>query len=311
MNPNTENVPASVLQRLRNRAKVEGRSFDELLHQYANERFLFRLSVSQYKRRLILKGGCLLLYWIGTTPRPTKDCDFLGLFSNNPEETANVLRGICNQPVDDDDGISFDAASLRTFTIDDDSEYAGIRLTFAGYLGRTRISMQVDIGFGDEQPSGTISVDFPTLLGHPAPNVFIYSREAMIAEKFEAMVRLGTINSRMKDFFDAWFLSQSFDFDGVELAGSIKTTFTRRGTSIEATPICFTDTFFNDPRKAQQWRAFLRTGKLKNAPPALPDAMAEVIRFLQPVSEALASGAEFEGHWPQKGPWNIASASFV
>jgi len=147
------------------------------------------------------------------------------------------------------------------------------------------------------------SRDYPTLLDLPAPRLLGYSRESAIAEKFEAMVKLGTLNSRMKDFFDIWLLSRQFEFDGRILSDAVRKTFTHRWTEIPASPVALTEVFSEDPAKLSQWRAFARKSRMPAIPESLRDVVGSLALFLGPVTEALSRQDAFHRNWSPPGPW--------
>jgi hypothetical protein len=163
--------------------------------------------------------------------------------------------------------------------------------------------MQVDIGFSDVITPDPAAITYPTILAQPAPELRAYNRETVIAEKFEAMVSLGELNSRMKDFFDVWLLAESFDFDGSALANAIRETFARRCTKIDIDPICFAHRFAHDPAKSKQWTAFLRRSLLTSAPSDFFEVVERTRLFLQPVATALENGMPFDRRWQQDGIW--------
>ena len=221
------NVSASVRQRLLNRARGDRRPFNELLQYFAMERVLYRLSQSAHADRFVLKGALMLQVWRSPTTRPTMDIDLLGRTSNAEAALVEQLQDILAVDVEPD-GLDFDADSIRTERTTEGAEYEGIRIRFSGVLDTARVRMQIDVGFGDVVYPAPEAVDLPTMLDFPAPRLLCYSREASIAEKLEAAVKLGMLNSRMKDFYDVWLLSRQFDFDGSELADAIRLTFERR-----------------------------------------------------------------------------------
>lgn len=226
-----KNMSASVRQRLTNTAKAESRRFSDVLQYYALERWLFRLSQSQYRDRFILKGALLFVVWKTPATRPTRDIDFLGRLKNDLEYIRTVVADVCQAQVDDD-GLMFAPATVATERIAEDADYQGVRATFQATLGNARIPMQIDIGFSDVMTPGPTAISYPTILDFPAASLLAYNRETAIAEKFEAMVKLGELNSRMKDFFDVATLAANFDFEGQELAAAILATFTQRQTAI-------------------------------------------------------------------------------
>jgi predicted nucleotidyltransferase component of viral defense system len=295
-------MAASVRQRLLDKARETGRPFNEVLQYFAMERFLYRLSKSPYADSFVLKGALMLTVWEAPLTRPTLDIDLLGRIDNRIETIVRVTREMCRQEVEPD-GVAFDTATIEAERIAEDADYEGIRVRFQGSLGTARIVMQLDIGFGDLVIPSPESTKYPTLLDLPAPHLRGYSRESTIAEKFEATVKLGILNSRMKDFFDLWLMSRQFDFDGATLAEAILKTFSTRGTKIQAEPIALTDAFAKDATKAAQWRGFLRKNRLSEAPKDLTKVIMSVGAFLRPISESLAAGHVFKSIWKAPGPW--------
>jgi hypothetical protein len=189
----TKNIAASVRARLTNKAKETKRPFQEVLQHYGLERFLYRLASSQHDGRFVLKGALLLRAWGAPVSRPTRDIDFLGYVQNDIGVVETIMREVCDASVEDD-GLVFEGASVKGQRIKEDAEYHGVRITFTGLLDRARIPMQLDIGFGDVVHPEPEQRDYPTLLDLPAPRLRMYPRESVIAEKFEAMVQLGTRN---------------------------------------------------------------------------------------------------------------------
>ncbi len=186
----TPNTAASVHQRLLNRARAEGRPFNELLQRFALERFLYRLGQSAYHSRFVLKGAMMLSAWQVPSTRPTRDVDLLGRMDNTIEAVSAAIRAMCQVPVPDD-GLRFDAESVVGERIVEEADYAGVRLRFAAYLGKARIPMQVDVGFGDPVVPAASAVRLAPILDFPPPEVQGYSRESVIAEKYQIMVHLG------------------------------------------------------------------------------------------------------------------------
>jgi len=206
-----KNLAASVHQRLLNKAKESSRPFNELLQYFAIERFIYRLSKSPHADQFILKGALMFFAWCGPESRPTTDIDLLGKIDNRIDTITTVMKDACLTDVEPD-GISFNADTVDAVRITEDAEYEGVRVRVHGSLGKTRVSIQIDIGFGDVIIPNASSVSYPAILDFPAPELMGYTMESTIAEKFQAMVKLGVLNSRMKDFYDIWFLSRAFDF---------------------------------------------------------------------------------------------------
>ena len=299
------NVAASVRQRLLNQARVSDRPFNELLQYFAMERFLYRLSESPHGERFVLKGALMLATWKGSLTRPTKDIDLLGHAANDVGGIVGVVKDMCRQEVQSD-GLVFDPASVTGVRIAGEAEYEGVRVRFQGHLGTARVSMQIDVGFGDAVVPGPVMTDYPTILDLPTPRVRGYTRESVIAEKFHTMVRRGLLNSRMRDFFDVWTLSRQFDFEGGILAAALRETFARRGLEVVARPVALTKEFAEDTAKASQGRGFLRKSRLEGAPSELVAVVEAIAAFLGPVAEALHEGREFESRWRSPGPWSNA-----
>ncbi len=244
------NVAASVRQRLLNRARSDNRSFNELLQYYAMERFLYRLSCSKSAHCFILKGALLLKVWETSEFRATMDIDMLGKTSNEEADILPLISDILAVKVDED-GIVFDPDSLYAEPLTEDADYEGIRIRFRGSLDTARVVMQIDVGFGNivyPTPEETI---LPAMLDFPAPELYCYTRESAIAEKFEAMVKLGFLNSRMKDFYDIWILSRDFDFVGSDLAEAIRLTFKQRHCPIPETIEAFSPAFVSEKTGAR------------------------------------------------------------
>jgi len=294
------NIPASVRQRLLNRAKSDRRPFNELLQYYAMERFLYRLSQSAHADRFILKGALMLRVWRSPELRPTMDIDMLGKTSNEEADIIAQIRDILTVDVEAD-GLAFDPDSIQAERITEDADYEGIRIRFLGALGSARINMQIDIGFGDVVYPKPEESDLPTMLNSPAPRLLCYSRESSIAEKLEAMVKLGMLNSRMKDFYDIWLLSRQFDFDGTKLSEAIRLTFERRGTTLPAKIEAFTQPFIE--AKQTQWATFWKRLQQDHVPTSFREIMASVDRFLSPIVVALSSGKPSPINWTAPGPW--------
>lgn len=298
----TSNIAASVRARLTNRAKASHRPFQEVLQHYGLERLLYRLAQSPHRSRFLLKGALLLNAWNAPVSRPTRDIDLLGYAENDIAPLEQMFRDVCEVAVVDD-GLRFDATTLVGSRIKEDADYQGVRLTFVAFLEKARIPMQIDIGFGDVVNPSAEERDYPTLLDFPAPHLRMYPRETVVAEKFEAMVQLGTLNTRMKDFFDLWLLASRFDFTGAELAQAIEKTFANRGTQLDAEPVALTPAFTASANTQKQWAAFVKRSQLETAPQTL-DEVRELLRsFLLPVATTVLAAQVFSARWSAPGPW--------
>lgn len=297
------NMAASVRQRLLSRARKRREDFGLLLPRFGTERLLYRLGASEYGAAFILKGAMLFPLWGMDEHRPTRDADLLGFGESTEAHLVEVFRDVCRVEVEDD-GLRFDPQSVQAGAIREEMEYGGIRVRLTATLDGARIPLQVDVGFGDAISPAPEEVDYPTLLDLPAPHLRVYPRESVVAEKFQAMIHLGMVNSRMKDFYDVWMLSRLFEFDGTTLARAVERTFERRRTAIPAeTPLPLTAEFYDDPGKAVQWRAFLGRNGLEGEGTTFETVAGAVEGFLMPVCRAMQAGNRFEATWPMGGPW--------
>jgi len=280
------NVAASVRQKLLNKARISGRPFNELLQYYAMERFLYRLALSDHAECFILKGALMLRAWRSPEVRPTMDIDMLGRTSNTEADIIAQIQDILSVAVPGD-GLVFDPESIQAERITEDADSEGIRVRFKASLGVARISMQIDIGFGDIVHPKPEMAELPTVLDQPAPQLLCYSRESAIAEKFEAMVKLGVLNSRMKDFYDIWLLSRQFEFDRETLAEAIRLTFNQRGTALPQTIEAFSPDFI--AAKQLQWTAFRKRLGQEHIPASFGEVIAGIEAFLEPARKALSA----------------------
>lgn len=287
--------PASIKQRLLNLARANGEDFQQLLTRYANERFLYRLSISKHSEKFLLKGASLFTLWFGVPHRQTRDVDLLGFGSNQINDLEMIFNDVVI--IECEDGLTFDPDSISGEEIKEGEEYQGIRMTFLAKLGNARIYLQTDIGFGDAVNPPPQTFDFRTLLNLPAPRLKVYPKETVVAEKFEAMVKLGIINSRMKDFWDLNLMIAEFEFDGQTLQRAITATFERRKTAMPIRPpIALTEEFSEDPSKRAQWNAFLRRNGF-NGDMTLDRIVANLHGFLWPIIEATCNGKQYSSKW--------------
>jgi len=297
-----KDTAASVHNLLLNKARESSLPFNELLQHFANERFIYRLSKSPHSDRFVLKGALMLAVWAGPASRPTMDIDLLGRIDNDLQRIMTAMKDACRAEVQAD-GMFFDAETVIASRITEGAEYEGVRVRIQGSLGNAQVSMQIDIAFGDVVVPGPSKVEYPVVLDFPSPELDGYSMESTIAEKFQAMVKLGVLNSRMKDFYDIWLLSRMFDFKGEVLATALERTFERRSTPISASPAVFDPSFTQDRDKIAQWQGFIRMTKLANAPAAFEEVITDTRVFLDPVIASLSTRQAFRGIWAAAGPW--------
>jgi predicted nucleotidyltransferase component of viral defense system len=272
-------IGASVRARLLALSREKGQALDFLLTRYALERLLYRLSVSPYRDRFVLKGAMLITTWFDDPHRATRDVDLLGYGDPSPEPMLATFREIGN--IAADDGITFDTEALRVDLIREELEYGGLRLRTTATLAGARIGVVIDIGFGDAVEPGLEEIDLPVLLDLPTPQLRAYARETVVAEKFQAMVAFGRANSRMKDFYDVWVLAKSYDFNNDRLARAIAATFDRRGTPLpDALPDALTVEFARDETKRRQWVAFSADLAIATGP--FESVIEDLATFLMP-----------------------------
>ena len=304
MTPNPpRNIGASVRARLTLRARKRKENVQLVLTHYAIERLLYRLSLSDYSRQFVLKGAMLVKLWTPAPYRATADLDLLGFGDDAPERICAVFRNICVLEVPND-GVIFKPETLEVVITRIEVEYGGIRLTMIAEVAGAQLPVRIDIGFGDVVTPSVREIDYPSMLDMPAPRLRAYPPETVIAEKFQALVFLGMSNSRLKDMFDLWTISETFSFDGNIIADAIRATFERRHTAIPTVkPIALTVAFSQDATKQAQWRGFLRRTAITTSPDSFAELQSKVAAFVLPPTEALAAGTTFDRKWEAGNRW--------
>ncbi len=280
MNIEKKNLPESVCSRLKNIALAKNRPTQEVLRYYAMERFLYRLSVSQHKRSFFLKGGLMLMVWDPATHRATVDIDLLAKASNSIENISRILKEICSHPVLKD-GIEFNSTELILAESQVETEYTGLSARFSAHLHTAKLPLRIDIGFSDKIFPKPATVDYPALLDFPSPELQGYTPETMIAEKLDAMVKLGLANSRMKDFYDIWTIVNQFQIKPEKIAPVIKDVFQNRKTVVREIPKAFSEAFYNMPKTLERWDAFLKG--IGHDPVPLEKVIFEIRDFFLPI----------------------------
>ena len=256
-------IGKSVRARLLNISKTYGEKdgFMKLLVRYLHERLIYRISVSRYRENFFLKGGSLLFAYNGMKGRPTQDIDFLAAkISRDAARLKEIFAEIC-QIECEEDGVIFDAASIRTAEITQERKYPGTRVIIVAHLDTIVQQISADIGFGDVIVPAPVDLDYPVFLDTTPPiSIKAYSLETVVAEKFHAMVEKDTENSRMKDFFDCYqiLIYQSNLIDEAVLEDAIRATFENRDTVIADNLQLFTDAFSNDDFRNSLWKNFLK-----------------------------------------------------
>ena len=303
MKPDIKNIEASVKGRLQNKAKETSRPYSEVLQYYGMERFLYRFAQSDYAGQFILKGALMFTVWDVPARRTTVDIDFLGRIDNKVENIESVVCDVCKIKVPAD-GLVFEAKTVKGKRIKEDADYEGVRVNFFGFLEKSKIPMQIDVGFGDVITPKPSTIDYPTILNFPAPHLEGYTFESVVAEKFEAMVKLGFLNSRMKDFYDIWLMTRQMNFDGKKLAAAIKATFENRETPLPANAPLFAEEIHDEKSNNEaMWKAFLRKKQIKNAPESLAELARSIEAFLSEPVKAVTTGKESAKAWHAPGPW--------
>lgn len=302
MKPPIKNIPASVLARLKNQAEILKRPFAEILQYYAMERFLYRLSKTKYAAKFVLKGGLLFYVWNVPLRRPTKDIDFRGYVSNDGQCLLEIFREVAAVSTPED-GFVFDLDSISIDETQTEADYQGIRVKLTAMLARSRISVQIDIGFSDESTSKAEPVDYPSILPDLEQiRMKGYPKESVVAEKFHAMIRHGDLNSRMKDYYDLWLVSETFEFVGSSLQKAIETTFKNRDTDLPTErpkSLSMEFAFANNAR----WNNFLGKMNIETAESAdFTRIIEQVWDFLEYPLRASISQKKSARKWiPQRG----------
>ncbi len=295
MKKKVTNLPASVLARLKHIAEKEHLDFNFLLLRYLQERFLARIADSGFVNMFILKGGFLLLAYNIERARPTRDMDFLGVdMPADRKELERVVRMICS--VELSDGVVFHAHSMKSATIKEQAEYAGIRIKLIATISSARNTLQLDVGFGDVLTPCALQMEYPTLLTKERIKVLAYSKETIVAEKFEAIVRLTTFNTRMKDFYDIVFLARERDFDGAVLQTALRNTFTRRQTEFSSALELLNSGLGAQATFQRHWDAFKRRTRIHNDETFF-ETFAAIRSFLTPIVGAEIASTTTDLHW--------------
>ena len=296
-----KNVGASVRARLLARSRETGEDFQFLLWRYTVERFLFRLDRSPYRHRFVLKGAMLFALWNESFHRQTQDIDFAAYGSSETDDVVPALQHVCRIAVDD--GVTFDVDHMTTAPIRGATDKGGIRIRFRATVDRARVTVQVDVGFGDSIQPPPADAQFPPLLDTATSRVLAYPKEAVVSEKFRATIEHGEQTSRYKDFFDLYLMARRFPFDGARLMQALAATFDGRPAPTDDIPLSLTTRFYSDTTRSERWRTYLaKRGRLR-APLDFGTVGELVTLFLTPPWRALSRGDRFATAWPPGGPW--------
>lgn len=258
MSKNLRDRAASILQKLRNISGERRENFDNVLATFAHERLIYRLSVSVHCDKFALKGGMLIRVLDVSTGRFTRDVDFLALGYANSEELKAMFEEILS--LNANDGLVFDIKRITVTEIMKNQPYSGRHLSTIAYLGKNRIQIKIDIGFNDTLIDPTHEVEYQSMIDLESAKLRAYPTAKIIAEKFHAVVHLGLINTRMKDFYDLWTIPKAVSINERELVDAIRITFKDRRTQIPSSrPVALTNAFAHDPEKIGQWLGYLQT----------------------------------------------------
>ena len=297
-----KNIPASILARLRNQTEEMNRPFAEVLQYYAMERFLYRLSKTKYADKFILKGGLLFYVWNISLRRPTRDIDFRGYVSGGSKTLLKIIHEVI-EVSSPEDGLIFDSQFVSVEETQIDADYQGIRVKLIARLERTRVPVQIDIGFSDELTSKAESIEYPNILTDlEAVHMKGYPKETVVAEKFHAMIRHGDLNSRMKDYYDLWLISETFDFEGKSLRKAIETTFKNRDTDLPSErPVSLSLKFAS--ANNIRWNNFLEKMNIETTESAdFANIIEQVWKFIEhPLQSAITQKPSSRKWTPQKG----------
>ena len=265
--------------------QTKGADYNLILLRFVQERFLYRLSLSAYRENFFLKGGALLFAHERFAARPTRDMDFLGdHISRDKENIKRIMHEICSIECEED-GVKFECGEdeiwLEDITVE--KEYNGTRVHMTAHMDTIVQQFSIDVGFGDVIVPQPAQLDYPLLIeGLPAVNVEAYSLETVVAEKFQTMIDRGTINSRMKDFFDVYTILKADKVDYELLKEAIVEVFANRGTELDADNVVFSEDFAQDESLQAMWKAYLKRIKYKDELP-FSEVMDIVRERLQPM----------------------------
>ena len=286
-------IGASVLAKLRNKAKETGRSNQLCMQLFCQEEFLRRLEKSKYTDNFVLKGGLFLYTLTEFDSRVTVDVDFmLRKIPNTPEKLREVISDIIEADTTND-FITFEIKAVSPISVN--KQYPGIHADIVARIKNTRTPFGIDFGIGDIIVPGTKKRKLPTQLDDfPSPIVNTYSIETTVAEKIDAILGLMEFSSRMKDYYDIYYLANKFDFDGKTLTEALKKTFANRNRSFTAEQFSQMLSFSTDDAMQKKWTAFCKKVNTESN----FDTVLETIRlFLFPPYQAVVGGNEYKKTW--------------
>ncbi len=290
-------VAGSTLAKLKKRAREQGIQLQQLLNLFCQEEFIRRLSYSKYSNNLILKGGFLLYTISEFTTRPTMDADYLlKNYSNDLNSVETLIHDIISFP-SEYDFIRFEVRNIKI--ISENKEHHGIRVNLMGIISNTKTPFSIDFGVGDIIIPSAIFRTLPVLLPHfKKPEVLTYSLESTIAEKLDTIISLMEVTSRMKDFYDIYYLITAFDFEGRKLQEAIYETLSNRGTPYEKDSITIISRLIKEDVIQKRWSNFCK--KVLKFELIFDSVIQLIIEFMQPPFDAIVNEDEFFGLWNSK-----------
>lgn len=294
----------SIQARLLNYSRERRENHNHTLVRYGIERLMYRLSRSPHTDRFVLKGAMLFVLWLEDSHRPTQDLDLLGVGDLTANSLRRIFEDVCEMPVEND-GVEFNKELITITEIREAEIYQGLRIRVPGQLGNIKLNVSVDVGLGDAIVPRPKKVTFPVLLDLPHPEIKIYPRETVVAEKLDALILLGLRNSRMKDYYDLWVLATHFSFDASLLGKAIVTTLEWRGRALQTNlPSGLQNEFSDNPTKQTQWRAFLRRTVPDHPDPELSEVVSVIRKFLSPVLKSIIDDKAFRRQWTPERGWD-------
>lgn len=297
-----KNVAASVRDRLANQARSSGMPLTALMERFVIGRLLWRVSRSADSRKFILKGAQLFSLWTSSMHRPTRDLDLLSFGESSPESVRTYFAELLATPADPPDGLIW--STVQASRIREDQNYDGVRITVKVALAGAIIPAKIDVGFGDAITPAPVEMNWQELLGFPEARLLAYPPETVIAEKLHAAVELGLANSRMKDFYDLYWVCRNMEFSSAVVKSAVRATFLRRATAVpDDIPPALKQEFAQDPTKITQWNAFLRKNRLEA--PGLPDVVSHLRDFLSPALVSRKNARDMI--WKPPLGWQVAA----
>ncbi|MCX5777284.1 MAG: nucleotidyl transferase AbiEii/AbiGii toxin family protein [Candidatus Firestonebacteria bacterium] len=303
MKGNVRSVAVPVKGLLQSKAKELNTSFAEVLRSFVVERFLYRLSISKYSDKFILKGALMLKVWQIPKRRATSGIDFLALCDKQIYSIENIIKYLCTMNISQD-GLLFNRGSVKGSVINAGKENEGVRINLNVSLEKATVLLQVDFWFGDVLHPTAKVLDYPGVLDFSRPHLYGYSVESSISEKFETILRSGAGNNLMKEFYDLRLLMNQYYFDGANLAAALQKTFTQRKTELPEGKQLFSKEIYTEGSDSQKlWSLFLMKERLSGAPKNLAAVAKELDNFLSPPVTSLNKAKEFKKKWNTSGSW--------